>query len=124
SLLGKQYVLALLVFVVLFAVFDRKRLKEGVNWRRALTVIYGFAAAAMPILGYIVFNRHDYSYHELPYMDRFWQAVRGHGSPNDVTYYIRNLRSCFFAIPVRVYSFPTHCHFHCHTTAFYCPALC
>ena len=31
SLLGKQYVLALLVFVVLCAVFDRKRLKQGFN---------------------------------------------------------------------------------------------
>ena len=54
SLLGQQYVLALLVFVVLCAVFDRKRLKQGFNWRRVLTVIYGFAAGAMPILAYIV----------------------------------------------------------------------
>jgi hypothetical protein len=99
SLLGKQYILALLVFVVLCAVFDRKRLKWGFNWRRGLTVIYGFAAAAMPILAYIVFNRHDYAFHESPYLDRFLQAVRGHGSPNDITYYIRNLWTCFFGIP-------------------------
>jgi hypothetical protein len=99
SLLGKQYVLALLVFVVLCAVFDRKRLKQGFNGRRVLTVIYGFAAAAMPILAYIVFNRHDYAYHELPFLDRFWQAVRGHASPNDITYYMRHLWTCFFIIP-------------------------
>jgi DNA-binding beta-propeller fold protein YncE len=99
SLLGKQYVLALLVFVVLCAGFDRKRLKQGLNGRRLLTVIYGFAAAAMPILAFIVFNRHDYAYHELPFLDRFWQAVRGHGSPNDITYYLRHLWSCFFTIP-------------------------
>ena len=99
SLLGQQYVLALLGFVVLCAVFDRKRLKRGFNWRRVLTVIYGFAAGAMPILAYIVFNRHDYAYHELPYMNRFLQAVRGHPSPNDITYYLRHVWSCFFTIP-------------------------
>src|SRR5438128_7165123 len=44
SLLGQPYVLPLLVFVVLCAVFDRKRLKQSFNWRRVLTVIYGFAA--------------------------------------------------------------------------------
>ena len=99
SVLGKQYIYALLLFVVLCAVFDRKRLKRGFNWRRVLTVIYGFAAAAMPILAYIVFNRHDYAYHELPYMNRFLQAVRGHPSPNDITYYLRQVWSCFFTIP-------------------------
>jgi DNA-binding beta-propeller fold protein YncE len=106
SLLGKQYVLALLGFVVLYAVFDRKRLKQDFKWRRVLTVIYGFAAGAMPILAYIVFNRHDYAYHELPFLDRFWQAVCGHGSPNDMTYYMRHLWSCFFAIPGPSLFFP------------------
>lgn len=100
SLLGKQYILALLVFVVLCAVFDRKRLKQGFNRGRVLVIIYGFAAAAIPILAYIVFNRHDYTFHESPYLDRFLQAVRGRGSPNDnITNYIRNLRICFFGIP-------------------------
>jgi hypothetical protein len=99
SLLGKQYILALLVFVVLCAVFDRKRLKQRFNRPRLLTVIYGFAAGAMPILAYIVFNRHDYAFHESPYLDRFLQAVRGHGSPNGITDYVRNLWTCFFGIP-------------------------
>jgi hypothetical protein len=99
SVLGKQYIYALLLFVVLCAVFDWKRLKRGFNWRRVLTVVYGFAAAAMPILAYIVFNRHDYAYHELPYMNRFLQAVRGHPSPNDIRYYLRQVWSCFFTIP-------------------------
>ena len=98
-LLGQQYVLALLVFVVLCAVFDRKRLKQGFNWRRVLTVIYGFAAGAMPILAYIVFNRYEYAFHQSPYLDRFWQAVRGHPSPNDITDYLRHLWSSFFTIP-------------------------
>ena len=99
SLLSKQYVLTLLGCVVLYAVFDRKRLRQDLNWRRVLTVIYGFAAGAMPILAYIVFNRHDYAYHELPFLDRFLQAVHGHGSPNDMTYYLRHLWGSFFTIP-------------------------
>jgi hypothetical protein len=99
SLLGEQYVLALLVFVVLYAVFDRKRLKQRFNWRRVLTVIYGFAAGAMPILAYIVFNRHEYAFHQSPYLDSFLQAVRGHPSPNDITHYLRHLWSSFVTIP-------------------------
>ena len=99
SLLGQQYVLALVVFVVLCAVFDWKRLKRGFNWRRVFTVIYGFAAGAMPILAYIVFNRHDYAFHQSAYLDRFLEAVRGHPSPNDITYYLRHLWISFFTIP-------------------------
>ena len=99
SLLGQQYVLALLVFVVLCAVFDRKRLKQGFNWRRVLTVIYGFAAGAMPILAYILFNRHEYAFHQSPYLDNFLQAVRGHPPPNDITHYLRHIWISFFTIP-------------------------
>ena len=99
SMSGKHYILALLGFVVLCAVFDRKRLKQGFNGRRVLTVVYGFAAGAMPILAYIVFNRHDYAYHEQIYFDRFWQAVRGHPSPNDITYYLTQLWRLFFSVP-------------------------
>ena len=106
SLLGQQYVLALLVFVVLYAVFDRKRLKQGINWRRVLTVIYGFAAGAMPILAYIVFNRREYALHQSSYLDSFWQAVRGHPSPNDMTFYLRHFWDSFFTIPSHSLFFP------------------
>ena len=99
SLLGQQYVLALLAFVLLYAVFDRKRLKRDFNWRRVLTVIYGFAAGAMPILAYIVFNRNEYASHQSFYLPSFLQAVRGHPSPNDMTYYLKHLWSSFFTIP-------------------------
>src|SRR5256886_3287909 len=32
-------------------------------------------------------------------MNRFLQAVRGHPSPNDITYYLRQVWSCFLTIP-------------------------
>src|SRR6478672_11152885 len=99
SLLGQQYVLAILGFVLLYAVFDRKPLKRDFNWRRVLTVIYGFVAGAMPILAYIVFNRNEYASHQSFYLPSFLQAVRGHPSPNDLTYYLRHLWSSFFTIP-------------------------
>lgn len=99
SRLGQQYIVALLGFVVLCAVFDWKRLKQRLNGRRVVTVVYGFAAAALPMLAYIVFNRNDYTFHDSPYLNRFLQAVRGHPSPNDITYFIQNLRACFFGIP-------------------------
>ena len=99
SLLGQQYVLALLAFVVPCALFDRKRLKQGFNWRRVLAVIYGFAAGAMPILAYIVFKQHDYAFRQSSYLDSFWQAIRGDPSPNDITYYLRHIWSSFFTIP-------------------------
>jgi hypothetical protein len=50
-------------------------------------------------LAYIVFNQHEYTFHDSPYLDRFLQAVRGHPSPNDITYYTKNLWTCFFGIP-------------------------
>jgi hypothetical protein len=53
----------------------------------------------MPVLAYIVFKRHEYAFHESPYLESFLQAVRGHPSPNGITYYIRNLWACFFGIP-------------------------
>src|SRR6266480_820480 len=99
SLLSKQYVLALLCSIGLRAVFDRNRLKQSLNWTQVFTVIYGFAAAATPILAYIVFNLHDYTYHESPYMGRFLQAVRGYPSPNDIRYYVTQLWRLFFSVP-------------------------
>ena len=99
SLLSKQYLLALLCSIGLRAVFDWNRLKQSLNWPQVFTVIYGFTAAATPILAYIVFNLHDYTYHESPYMGRFLQAVRGHPSPNDISYYVTQLWRLFFSVP-------------------------
>jgi len=99
SLLSKQYLIALLCSIGLRAVFDWNRLKQSLNWPQVFTVIYGFTAAATPILAYIVFNLHDYTYHESPYMGRFLQAVRGHPSPNDISYYVTQLWRLFFSVP-------------------------
>jgi|ERR1051326_3882538 hypothetical protein len=53
----------------------------------------------MPILCYILFNRQDYTFYENTFLHNFWQAVQGHPSPNDLHYYVIQLRDLFFKVP-------------------------
>jgi len=53
----------------------------------------------MPILCYIVFNRADYTYYEGTFIRRFWQAMQGHPSPNDMHFYVIRIWNCFFKNP-------------------------
>jgi hypothetical protein len=99
SILGKQYLLALGVFALLYAGLHWKRLGQNVKWSSVSIVIYGLAAAAMPILCYIIFNREHYTYYEGTFIHRFWAALRGHPDPNDIRYYVTQLRDCFFGVP-------------------------
>jgi hypothetical protein len=99
SILGKQYLLALGLFALLYAGLHWKRLRRNVKWSSVSIVIYGLAAAAMPILCYIIFNREHYTYYEGTFIHRFWAALRGHPDPNDIRYYVTQLRDCFFGVP-------------------------
>jgi len=99
SILGKQYLLALGLFALLYAGLHWKRLRREVKWSSVSIVLYGLAAAAMPILCYIIFNREHYTYYEGTFIHRFWAALRGHPDPNDMRYYVTQLRSCFFTVP-------------------------
>ena len=99
SILGKQYLLALGLFALLYAGFHWKSLRRSVKWSSVSIVIYGLAAAAMPIFCYIIFNREHYTYYEGTFIHRFWAALRGHPDPNDMRYYVTQLRNCFFSVP-------------------------
>ncbi len=99
SIIGKQYLLALLLFALLYGGLHWKSLKRSVKWSAVSISAYGFAAAAMPILCYIVFNRQDYTYYEASFMNGFWQAIRGVSSPNDMRHYLFHLWNCFFSVP-------------------------
>ena len=57
SISGKQYLLGLAVAAPLYALCYWRRLKQSVTWISLALVVYGFLAAAAPILLYIVFNR-------------------------------------------------------------------
>jgi hypothetical protein len=98
STVGKQYVLALMLWAICYVGLHWRRLKQ-INWSSAATVAYGFVVAATPILCYILFNWEHYTYYEGKFMERFLGAARGHPVPNDMQYYVTGLWSCFFRVP-------------------------
>src|SRR5437773_1921709 len=97
SIPGKQYVLALVIAAPLYAVSYWKSLKRTVTWSSLALIVYGFLAAATPILCYIIFNRDSYTYYECTYIRDFWHALRGIPAPHDMRYYVTGLWNCFFA---------------------------
>src|SRR5207302_6522370 len=96
---GKQYVLALLLFALLYAGLHWKTLKGNVKLSSVSLIVYGFAVAAAPILDYVVFNYDVYTYYESSFVHRFWQAMCGNPSPNDMRFYLTQLWTCFFSNP-------------------------
>jgi hypothetical protein len=99
SISGKQYLLALVIAGPLYAVFYWRSLKETITWSSLAVVLYGFLAAAAPILLYIYFNREAYTYYESAFVRNFWQAMRMTPFPTGVTPYLKQLQNCFFTVP-------------------------
>jgi hypothetical protein len=99
SITGKQYVLTLLVYGLVYAVLYWKTLTKTGMWRLLVIVLCGFFAAAMPILCYIAFNRGDYTYYEGVFIRDFWGALHGHRSPRDFSFYVTQLPKLFFSVP-------------------------
>ena len=98
STVGKQYVLALVLWAIFYAGLHWRALKQ-IKWSSVATVGYGFVVAATPILCYIIFNWEHYTYYEGKFMERFSHALRGNPDPNDIQYYVTGLWSCFFRVP-------------------------
>lgn len=99
SISGKQYLAVLIVSAVLHPLFKRGHRRWDLDWRSITIVAYGWLAAAVPILCYIVFNREAYTLYESDFLHTFWQAVRGHPAPNDLSFYFKRLWDCFFHVP-------------------------
>jgi hypothetical protein len=99
SIPGKQYVLALAVYAILYAGLHREALKQRIRWSSMATAAYGFAVAATPILCYIVFNRENYTYYEETFIRDFCRALQGHPAPHDMKFYGTQLRDLFFTVP-------------------------
>jgi DNA-binding beta-propeller fold protein YncE len=106
SISGKQYLLALVVAAPLYALFYSRSLTKTVTWSSLAAMVYGFAAAAMPILFYIAFNHNAYTYYESSFVRDFWHAVRSASFPNSIQPYIEQCRSCFFAVPGQRFFIP------------------
>jgi DNA-binding beta-propeller fold protein YncE len=99
SISGKQYLLALVIAAPLYAVFYWRTLKQRITWGSLALVIYGFVAAATPILLYIVFNRETYTLYESSFVRDFWHATRSAPFPTGIKPYTKQLWECFFAVP-------------------------
>ena len=99
SISGKQYLLALVIAAPLYALFYRRTLKQKVTWGSLALVIYGFVAAATPILLYIVFNRQAYTLYESGFVRDFWHATQIAPFPTGIKQYTKQLWDCFFTIP-------------------------
>ena len=97
SIPGKQYLLALMIAALLYAVFCWSSLKRTIRWSSLAIILYSFLAAATPILCYIIFNREHYTSYEGTYLHHFFDALRGTPTPNDIRYYVTGLWNCFFA---------------------------
>jgi hypothetical protein len=106
SISGKQYLLALSLFALLYAALHWKSLKRNVKWTSLAVVAYGFAAAAAPIIIYIGFNRQVYTLYEASFLRDFWHAVQADRPPNDITRYTRPLWNCFFSVPAARFFIP------------------
>jgi len=99
SISGKQYLLALVTAAPLYAVFYWRTSKQHVTWGSLALVIYGFVAAAAPILLYIVFNHEAYTLYESGFVHDFWHAMRSAPFPTGIKPYTKQLWDCFFTVP-------------------------
>jgi hypothetical protein len=99
SISGKQYVLALVVCALVYAISHWNTLWQTVSWKSVSIVTFGFVVAATPILCYIIFNRQEYTLYETSFFREFWHAVQLNRPPNDITHYTRPLLNCFFRVP-------------------------
>jgi DNA-binding beta-propeller fold protein YncE len=99
SISGKQYLLALMIAAPLYAVFSWRSLTRSVTWSLLGVGVYGFAAAATPILLYIAFNREAYTLYESSFVHAFWEAARIAPFPTGIKQYTKQLYDCFFTIP-------------------------
>ena len=106
SISGKQYLLGLAVAAPLYALCYWRRLKQSVTWTSVALALYGFLAAAAPILLYIWFNRETYTYYEASFMRDFWRGARVTPFPSGIRPYIEQLHSCFFSIPALRFFIP------------------
>jgi DNA-binding beta-propeller fold protein YncE len=99
SISGKQYLLALVIAAPLYGVFYWRSLKRNVTWSSLAIVIYGFVAAATPILLYTLFNREAYTLYESSFVRDFWHATQIAPFPTGIKQYTKQLWDCFFTIP-------------------------
>ena len=106
SISGKQYLLALAIAASVYAAFYWKSLTKALTWTSIAVVIYGFLAAAMPILIYILYNKGAYTYYESSFVRDFSRALHTGPFPSGIREYIVQCKSCFFRVPALRFFIP------------------
>jgi hypothetical protein len=96
---GKQYVLVLVLFALIYTVLHLRTLRQSIKWGPVCLIVYGFLAGAMPILLYIVFNYAAYTRYEKQFVDHFIDALMGKSSSTGLAWYTARLWGCFFKKP-------------------------
>ena len=99
SISGKQYLLALVVAAPIYALFHWNALMQPRTWRSLAVVLFGFLAAATPIILYFAFNRENYTLYEASFVRDFWHAMQSAPFPNGIRPFTKQLWDCFFAVP-------------------------
>ena len=90
SISGKQYLLVLFLFGIIYAAFHWKLATANLKW--AIPIIgYSCLTAAMPILCYIAFTQEHYALYESGLIRDFWQSAPGSRA--------KALWDCFFSLP-------------------------
>jgi DNA-binding beta-propeller fold protein YncE len=106
SISGKQYLLALVIAAPFYGAFYWRSLTQKVTWSSVAIVVYGFVAAATPILLYVVFNREQYTLYESNFLRDFLRAAHTGPFPSGIRSYIEQCRSCFFKVPALRFFIP------------------
>jgi len=99
SISGKQYLLGLVIAAPVYAAFYWKSLSKPTTWNSIAVVVYGFVAAAMPILLYIAFNRDAYTYYEDSFVRDFWRALHSAAVPRRCPGVYRPISGLLFHYP-------------------------
>jgi DNA-binding beta-propeller fold protein YncE len=99
SISGKQYLLALAIAAPLYGLFYWRSLARTTTWISLALAVYGFLAAAAPILLYIVFNREAYTLYESAFGRNFTAAMHVAPFPVGLRPYIKQLWDCLFSVP-------------------------
>ena len=97
SISGKQYLVGLVAAAPLYALCYWRRLRQSVTWSSLALVLYGFLAAAAPILLYIEFNRDAYALYESSFLRDFWHGVQTAPFPSGIQPYTKQLWDCFLS---------------------------
>ena len=106
SISGKQYLLALAIAAPFYGGFYWRSLARRDTLSSLAIVVYGFVAAATPILLYIIFNRAQYTLYESNFLRDFLRAAHTGPFPSGIRSYIDQCRTCFFSVPALRFFIP------------------